>query len=227
MPAEDSASAGPIDPSVSTSTTSRSKLVIWAHLGALHPVGDLAHRGEDRVDRDRSYRIVALVLLGGPVADALLDGQLHLQRGAVREGDDVEVLVHDLHPAGRRQGGGRDGAGARHREFQGEWLRIVHPHHQTLDVEDDVDHVLLHAGNRRELVIDAIDPQRRYGCSGYAGEQCPPQGVPERVTEARLQRFDQETCPELADHFGFDLWTLDYEGLHGLFLSVSVCVSRW
>ena len=36
----------------------------------------------------------------------------------------------------------------------------VHPAHDALEVEDDVGHVLLDALDRRELVRDALDPDR-------------------------------------------------------------------
>ena len=184
-----------------------------AHLGVLHPVGHLTHRGEDRVDRDGADREVLLVVVGAAVAHSLLDGQRHLQLGSDGQSADVEVLVDYLHAAGRIQlpGGERPSAGT----GEGQHLRqgIVHAHHQALDVEDDVHHVLLHAGDGGELVVYAFDPDRRDGGAGYAGQQRAPQGVAEGVAETRLQRLDDEAGTPLADRFGLYLWTLNDQRL--------------
>ena len=79
---------------------------------ALDPVVDLAHRGEDRVDRDDADR-QGLGALGAQVADAALDRQVHLDRHVVRvERHQDEVRVDDLDVGGLGDVGGRDRAGA-------------------------------------------------------------------------------------------------------------------
>ena len=62
------------------------QLVVVGHLAdarVLDPVVDLPDRREDRVDRDDADR-QALGALGGQVADAALDGEVHLDRHVVR-----------------------------------------------------------------------------------------------------------------------------------------------
>ena len=70
------------------------ELVEVRHLAdahALDPVVDLADRGEDRVDGDDADR-QGLGALGAEVADAALDGQVHLDRHVIRvEGHQDEV----------------------------------------------------------------------------------------------------------------------------------------
>ena len=68
-----------------------------ADAGVLDLVGDLADRREDGVDRDQADRAVfGAVLRGGDIALAVLDGQFHLERGALVERADHQIRVHDL-----------------------------------------------------------------------------------------------------------------------------------
>jgi hypothetical protein len=52
--------------------------------------------------------------------------------------------------------------------------------------------VLLDAGDRRELVQDAVDPDARDGRAGDARQERATQGVAEGVAEAGLERLDDE-----------------------------------
>src|SRR5207253_2627864 len=65
--------------------------------GRLHLVGDAAHRGVDRIDRDQADRsVLGPVLTGRDVALAGVDRQLHRQLGAVVERADDQVRIGDL-----------------------------------------------------------------------------------------------------------------------------------
>ena len=65
-------------------------------------------------------------------------------------------------------------------------------HHQRLDVEHDVGHVLEHAGDRGELVLGAANLDLRDGAAFQAGKQHAPQAVADRRAEAALERLGDE-----------------------------------
>ena len=124
------------------------QLVVVGHLAdarVLDLVVDLADRREDGVDGDDAdgQRLGAL---GGQVADAALDGQVHLDGHVVRvERHQDEVGVDDL-DVGRlgdvRRG---DGAGAALDQLQLDRVAGVALEAQLLDVEDDLRDVFLDA----------------------------------------------------------------------------------
>ena len=71
--------------------------------GRLDPVGHLEHRRVDRVDRDPADLLAGLLVLrGGDVAAAALDGQLHVEPALAVERGEVQVGVVHL-DAGRRR----------------------------------------------------------------------------------------------------------------------------
>src|SRR5207248_8707880 len=74
---------------------------------------------------------------------------------------------------------------------------------QTLEVEDDVGDVLANARKRRELVRDPLDLDRGDRSALERREQHAAQRVPERVTEAAVERLDLED-PALLVHFLVD-----------------------
>ena len=65
-------------------------------------------------------------------------------------------------------------------------------HHQRLDVEHDVGHVLDHAGQRGELVLGAVHLDLRDRAAFQAGQQNAPQAVADRDAEAALERLGDE-----------------------------------
>src|SRR5207237_4207274 len=75
------------------------QLVEVRHLpdaGALDPVVDLPDGGEDRVDGDDADR-QRVRPLDAEVADAPLDGEIHVDRHVVRiEGHEDEIAVDDV-----------------------------------------------------------------------------------------------------------------------------------
>ena len=66
--------------------------------------------------------------------------------------------------------------------------------HEILQVEDDVGDVFLHAVDRVELVERVVEADLRDRGTRDRREQRAPQAVAERVTEARLERRDDERC---------------------------------
>src|SRR5207249_674159 len=75
----------------------------------------------------------------------------------------------------------------------------VQPADQVLEVEQDVGHVLADARQGRELVRDALDLDRGDGGALERREQHAAQRVPERVTEAAVQRLDHEDAAVFVD----------------------------
>ena len=86
-----------------------------AHAGVLHGVVHLIHRGVDGVHGDDADdALLGLVPVGGHVAPAVVEGDLHVQRCAAAQGGDVQVRIEDLHLAvaldvsGSHLAGGQD-----------------------------------------------------------------------------------------------------------------------
>jgi hypothetical protein len=69
---------------------------------------------------------------------------------------------------------------------------------QALQVEDDVGHVLVHAVERVELVVRALDAHRRDRGALDRREQHAPQTVADRVAEAAFERLDDESAVRVA-----------------------------
>ena len=69
---------------------------------------------------------------------------------------------------------------------------VMQPEHHALQVEEDVDHVLAHAVQRRVLVHHACDLHLGRGVAGHRGEQHAPQRVAERVAVAALERLHND-----------------------------------
>ena len=62
----------------------------------------------------------------------------------------------------------------------------------SLQIEDDVGHVLDHAGQRGELVLRAGDFYRGYGSAFERGKQDAPERIPNGVTVAGFKRLGDE-----------------------------------
>src|SRR5205814_10019066 len=75
---------------------------------------------------------------------------------------------------------------------------------QLLEVEDDLGHVLLHVRDRRELMSDAVDLDRRHRGAPKRRKQHAAQRVAKRCAKPRVERLDVELAVvrarlELAD----------------------------
>src|SRR3954452_24794465 len=180
--------------------------------GVLDLVAHLADRREDRVDRDHADRIARLlVLVGHAVADAALDGHLHLERAALADRGQVQVGVQDLDAGGRRDVTGGDLGGTLGLEVHRGRLLQVGAHHELLEVQDHVGDVLGDLGHRRELVQHPVDPDRRDRRPGDRRQQRAPERVPDRVTEPGLERLDGEPGAGGRNDFFRDLRSCDDE----------------
>jgi len=81
----------------------------------------------------------------------------------------------------------------------------VHAQRQALDVEHDVGHVLAHAGDGGEFVQHPVDLHLRDSGPAHGRQQDPPQGVPEGMAEAPLERFQRHPRPRRAEFLYADL----------------------
>ena len=147
------------------------------------------------------------------VGPQLIAGPIALELAGRRKGGQVVVSIHDLDAGGNFQIRGGYVALALRRQIERLRLLGVDPKHDLLQIEDDVDNVLDDTFDRRELMLDAFNAN---GCDrrpGDPGKQRAPQGVPERISEAGLERFDHEPRPAVGDRLFFDIGALGDE--HG------------
>ena len=84
-------------------------------------------------------------------------------------------------------------------EVHHDGLVVLRGDDELLEVEDDLGDVLGHTGDRRELVQDAVDLDRRDGRTRDRRQQRATQGVAEGVAEAGLQGLDDEPRTEVVD----------------------------
>ena len=71
-------------------------------------------------------------------------------------------------------------------------LAVVQLQHHSLEVEQDIDHVLLHALDRRVFVQDAGDLHLGRGEAGHRRKQNAAQRVTERMAVATLERLHHD-----------------------------------
>jgi hypothetical protein len=140
-----------------------------------------------------------LVLHRGDVAAAALDGQLDLEPALAVQRGDVQVRGVHLDAGGRRDVGGGHGAGALLAQVHDDRLVGLGGDDQLLEVQDEVGDVLLHPGDRGELVQDPVDPDAGDSGAGDGAEQRAAERVAEGVAEARLERLENEPRAVLAD----------------------------
>jgi hypothetical protein len=151
----------------------------------------------------------------GIVPIALLDAELHRQRGVLVERCDVVVGVEDLDAGGELDVTCSDVGRAGHAQVDGARLFVLRTDHELFEVEDDVRDVLGHPFDRGELVQHSVD--LHLGDSGPRDgrEKSPAQRVAQRVAEAGLQRLDGELLARLRDLFFRDLGALNNQQIHG------------
>src|SRR6185437_8642284 len=161
-----------------------------AFAGVLDLVGDLAHRGEQAIDRDQAdRRVLGTVALGGDVALAGGDGELHADLGALVQRADLQIRIehHDIADGLDVTGGDDARTLLLHDHALGAFA--LHLDRDVLDVEHDVGDVLANARDRGELVQHAVDVDRLHGSALQRGQQDAAQRVAERLTEAAFQRL--------------------------------------
>ena len=154
---------------------------------------DALDRAEAGVDRNHAdLQVVGVALGGRPVAAAVLDGHLQVERHVIGQGAEDVVGVDDLDRFVVQDVGGRDDAAAIAVDPDRPGVLGVVLDHQELDVEHEIGDVVDHAGDRRELVLHALDLDLGDRAALQAGEQDPPQAVAHGVAEAAFERLDVE-----------------------------------
>ena len=71
------------------------------------------------------------------------------------------------------------------------------PQDDVLQVQDDVGHIVLDAGERRELVQGVVEADLGHRGAGNGRKKRAPERVAERVAEAGLERAHRETLTAL------------------------------
>src|SRR5207249_9418759 len=127
------------------------------------------------------------------------------------QGGQVLLRIEDLHPGGRLDVPRRDVGGPPRLQVRRDGLVHLGPEDYLLEVQDDVRHVLGDLGEGRELVEDALDAHGGDGRSRDGRQQGPPEGVSQRVAEARLERLDRELRARGRDGLFLDLGSSDDE----------------
>ncbi len=180
------------------------------------------HRAERRIELQTADRACLLLerraLRRGPIAAAALDLEHHVQLAGAGQVRDNEVRVHDLDVVIELDiaRSNRPRALLRNPQFGG--VARVHAHGHLLQVEQDVDHVLLHALDAGVLVEYALDLRLRDRRARHGRQQNAAQRVAQRMAETTLERFDGDLRLKVIDRRHLDdarLQKLIYRFLHG------------
>ena len=161
-----------------------------AYTGVLHRIVDLADRGVNGVHRDDpDDGLGGLVFVGGDIAPAVRQSQLHRQTGLRAQSGNVQVGIQDLHIGVRLDIAGSDLALAGGLDMDRLHALAVQLGDDALHVEDDLGHVLLDAGDGGKLMLYPGDLDRSHRSAGQGGQQDPPQRVAQSGAITPLQRL--------------------------------------
>ena len=128
------------------------------HPGVLDLVGHRADRAVDGIDRDQADRdVLRSVLRRWHIALPGRNREFHDQFGSVVEMTEDEIGIDDLDIRRRRDHAGGHGVRALHAQFQMARPLGMGPEDDRLHVQDEIDDVLAHPGDRRELVQHSFD----------------------------------------------------------------------
>ena len=160
------------------------------YAGVFHRIVDLAHRGIDGVHGDHPDNgLGGLVLVGGNVAPAVGQGQLHGQAGLRSQGGDVQVRIENLHIGVRLDVAGGDPALPGGLDVDGLGALAVQLGDNALHIQDNLGHVLLDAGDGGKLMLDPGYLDGGHCRARQRGQQNPPQGVAQGSAVTPLQRL--------------------------------------
>ena len=168
--------------------------------GGLDLVSDFEDWGVNRVDGDATDLAVRIVVEGtGNVAATTLDDEFHLESAIVIEGRDVQLRIVDGHARRRVDVGSGDFTSTGLTQVHGNWLVLLRGEHKALEVQNDLGDVLDATLDSRELVLNSLDLDARHRGAWNGRQQSTTQRVADGVSEARLQRLDNELRAELGD----------------------------
>ena len=163
--------------------------------GVLDAIADLADGRIEAIHRDEADGgVLGAVAISSHIALAGVDGEFHADLGALVEVADHQIGVEDLHVVDDLNVARQNRAGTGLLQDHALGAIALHLDPDVLDVEDDVGHILAHAGDRGELMEHAVDLDGGDGRALKRGEEHAAQGVAQRLTKAALKR--------LGDHGG-------------------------
>jgi hypothetical protein len=128
-------------------------------------------------------------------------------------GDHV-VGVDDLDVVRRLDVAGRDRAFAFLAQHERDFVAVVQAEHHALQVQHDVNHVFLHAVDRRVLVQHAGDRHLGRRVADHRRQQHAAQRVAERVAVAALERLERDLGAVAAERLDVDGFGFQQIGLH-------------
>src|SRR5579863_237491 len=151
------------------------------------------------------------------IAAATLDAQRHGELTRLGEVGDDELRIHDFDVVVGLDVASRHGTRAFLVQPQLGGVALMHPQRNGFEIEQDVDHVLLHALDAGVLVQHPVDLDLRDRAAGHGRQQHAPQRVAERVAEATLERLDHHARLSRSDRLHLDYTgpqKLTYRTLH-------------
>jgi len=163
----------------------------------IHRVGHAPHGRERSIQLQAADRTRLLLerktRRRRAVAAATLDAQRHRQLTRLGQVRDHQIRVHDLDVVIGLDvtGGHRTRALLVQAQLRG--IARMHAQRHGLEVEEDVDHVLLHALDAGVLVQYPVDLHLGDRRPRHGGEQHAAQRVAQGVAEATLERLDHHT----------------------------------
>jgi len=105
----------------------------------------------------------------------------------------IQVLIHHLHFRRHNQIGRRDRPFTPHLQAQAGGLHIIQQlQPQLLDLQDELGHILAHAGDLGKLMQHIADAHRGHRGARQRGQQHPPQRVAQRDAVATFQWTDNK-----------------------------------
>jgi hypothetical protein len=159
-------------------------------------IADAAHRAERGIEHDLADGAILagdFALVGGHVAAAGFDADLHVQLAAGGDVGDHVIRVDDLDVMGGFDVARGHDAFATAGQGQRGFAAVVHLQHDALQVEQDIDHVFTNPVECRVLVQHAFDGNLGRSDALHGGQQDAAQGVAQGVAIAALERLHDHT----------------------------------
>jgi len=99
-------------------------------------------------------------------------------------------------------------------QAQRDFVTVVQLEHNALEVQQNVDHIFLHAIDGGVLVQHASNRDFRDGIADHGGQQHTTQGIAQGVTIAALERLQRDFGTVVADLLDVDGFGFQQLGLH-------------
>ena len=155
-----------------------------------HVIVHLDNRREQGVHRDKTGRALYFrQVFGGDIPFAAGKFNFHLQAAARFQGGKLKVFVNNANAVHFFNIGGGHHAGFVGVQRQVFAVFVVHFHAQFFQIEQNVNDVFPHVGQRAELVNGAFDAHGRNGRAFHAREQNAAQRIAHRVAVTAFIRF--------------------------------------